>query len=153
MTNQTKNKFQTIRLLEEQARNYLMSGTKQDKERASKTLEVAEIVSRCNCNAFTIQHDSKSHINLGYILESATLNALGLTKEDNMHEVKSLVNNTPNILKNKSVKYVYVIIVKSSRRGVYKYNADDVRGKRLTLATLNALPSVYCAELSRVLGL
>lgn len=153
MTNQTKTKNQTIQLLEKQARNYLMSGTKQDKERASKTLEVAEIVSRCSCNAFTIQYDSKSHINLGYILESATLNALGLTKEDNMHEVKSLVNNTPNILKNKNVKYVYVVIVKSSRKGVYKYNADDVRDKRLTLATLNALPSVYCAELSRVLGL
>ena len=153
MTNQTKNKFQTIQLLEKQARQYMASGTKQDKDRAKKTLEVAEIVSRCTCNAFTIQHDGKSHINLGYILESATLNALGLTKEDNMHEVKSLVNNTPNILKNKSVKYVYVVIVKSSRRGVYKYNADDVRDKRLTLATLNALPCVYCAELSRVLGL
>ena len=64
MTHQTKSKNETIKLLEKQARQYMASGTKQDKERASKTLEVAQIVARCKCNAFTIQYDSKSHINM-----------------------------------------------------------------------------------------
>ena len=153
MTNQIKNKNQTIQLLEKQARQYLASGTKQDKERANKTLEVAEIVSRCKCNAFTIQYDSKSHINIGYILESATLNALGLIKPDEMHAVASLVNNTPNILTNDKIKYVYVVIVKSSLKGVFKYNASDLLNKRLTLKVLNETPSMYCLELSRALGL
>lgn len=153
MINQTKTKNQTIQLLEKQARQYMARGTKQDKERAKKTLEVAEIVSRCTCNAFTIQHDSERHINIGYILESALLNVFGLIKEDNLHEVKSLVNNTPNILKNKNVKYVYIVIVKSSRKGVFKYNASDLLNKRLTLKVLNETPCTYCDELSRVLGL
>ena len=153
MTNQTKNKFQTIRLLEEQARTYLASGTKQDRERANKTLEIAKIVDRCTCNAFTIQHDNKKHINIGYILESALINALGLIKPDEMHAVASLVNNTPNILTNDRIKYVYVIIVKSSLKGVFKYNAKDLKNKRLTLKALNEIPSMYCLELSRALGL
>ena len=153
MTHQTKSKNETIKLLEKQARTYLASGTKQDKERALKTFEIARIVDRCTCNAFKIQYDNKNHINIGFILESATLNALGLSKPDNMHAIASLVNNTPNILINDNIKYVYVVIVKSSLKGVFKYNAKDLKNKRLTLKALNEIPSMYCLELSRALGL
>lgn len=145
-------KKETIKQLEKQANYYLLSGTKQDKERAIRTFEVIELIERCKCNNYHIQRDNKNHINLGYILESLLLDEMQLLKEDEAHEIKSLVNNTPNILINKNVKVVYVIIVKASCKGVYKYKASDVYGKRLTLSTLNSLNGVYCSELSRALG-
>jgi hypothetical protein len=152
MTNQIYSKQKTLRALNKQATLFLMSGTKQDKERATRTFEVIELIEKCNCNAFTIQHDNKQHINLGYILESLLLNALNLYKEDYNHEIKSLVNNTPNVLTNTNVNVVYVIIVKASRKGVYKYNAKDLLNKRLTLSVLNSIDSVYMEDLSQALG-
>lgn len=152
MKNQTYTKNQTLKALNKQATTFLLNGTKQDKERATRTFEVIELINKCNCNAFTIQRDNKNHINIGYILESLLLNALNLHKEDYNHEIKSLVNNTPNILTNPNVKYVYVVIVKASRKGVYKYNAKDLLNKRLTLSVLNNINSVYMSELSKALG-
>lgn len=148
----TMTKNQTITLLRKQANYYFASGTKQDKERAMRTLEVIEILENCKCNAFHIQRDNKHHINIGYVLESALLNVLNLQKENYYNEIKSLVNNTPNVLINTNVKVVYVIIVKASKKGVYKYNASDLLNKRLTLSVLNSLNGVYCEDLSNALG-
>ena len=148
----TMTKKETIKLLERQAKYYLANGTKQDKERAMRTYEVIELLERCKCNNYHIQRDNKNHINLGYILESALLDTMSLLKEDETHEIKSLVNNTPNVLKNENVKVVYVVIVKASKKGVYKYDAKDVYNKRLTLNVLNELDGIYCGQLSRALG-
>lgn len=147
-------KKQIIKLLENQANGYFATGTKQDRERAFKTLDVLDVVERCKCNDYAVQYDNYNHINIGVLLESIVLNELNLLKEDNFHEIKSLVNNTPNILKNPNVKVVYIVVIKSSLKGVFECEAWEVFNKRLTLKEVKNLTTLkrnVC--LSSALGL
>lgn len=84
-------------------------------------------------NVFT---NKQGHANIGYIGEALALKYLGLEKEDNSHEIKTFINNPTNILINEDVTDVYIIVVSKYLNGMYKINADIIRGVRFGIKDL-----------------
>lgn len=80
----------------------------------------------------SINMNAKKHLNLGCLVERLVLDYFGLEAEDNDHEIKALINNTPNVLDNENVKVCYVALVSESvSNGLYRVEASEIRGKRL----------------------
>jgi hypothetical protein len=98
-----------------------------DITRAERLKVVKRLVKRANIEDYKNITTSKNGINVGYIMEDLVLNYLGLECEDNMHEIKSLIINTPNILKNDNVKVVYIVIISKYFNGLYRLdNASKI---------------------------
>lgn len=101
---------------------------------------------------YTIKQND--HINLGYVFERIALNYFNLLQEDNEHEIKSLIVNGWNILTNKDVTTVYIVVCMNSsklKNGFYKVNADLIRNKRVGLKDFVQLPKEYVCSLSTLM--
>jgi len=111
-----------------------------DITRAERLKVVKRLVKRAKIEDFKNITTSKNGINVGYIMEDIVLNYLGLECEDDMHEIKSLVINKPNILKNKNVKVVYIVIISKYFNGLYRLdNASKILNARLGINEFRAL--------------
>ena len=84
-------------------------------------------------NVFT---NKQGHANIGMIGEALALKYLGLEKEDNSHEIKTFINNPTNVLVNEDVTDVYIVVVSKYLNGMYKINADIIRGVRFGIKDL-----------------
>ena len=93
---------------------------------------VAKMVKNCKVDKYACTFSSKGNANLGHIVETIALNYFNIKKEDDLHEIKALFNNSPNVLTNSSVKVVYVVVCSKRMKGLYKVNAQDVYNIKLT---------------------
>lgn len=84
-------------------------------------------------------NDNLKGLNLGDIGENIVLRFFNLKRENEMHEVKTFIIDTPNILIDKSVKVVYILMVFNELNGLFQVNAKDIYNKRLSKKLLNEL--------------
>ena len=118
---------------------------------ASYVMKLARYVGALREMDFTkVTKNNNGHMNLGDIVEKIVLEYLGLESEDNEHEVKAIVVNTPNILKNKSVNTAYIFYMKQKYEGLYRVNAQDILGVRLTKDNFLKLKREKVATLEEV---
>lgn len=100
---------------------------------------VAKMVKNCKVENYACTFSTKGNANLGHIIETIALNYFNLNKENEMHEIKALFNNSPNVLTNSSVKVVYVVVCSKHMKGLYKVNAKDVYNVKLTNKYLESI--------------
>lgn len=112
-----------------------------------------KFISKSNIDDYyTIKQND--HINLGYVFEKIALNYFNLLQEDDEHEIKSFIVNGWNILTNKDVRTVYIVVCINSpklKNGFYKINADLIRNKRVGLKELVKLNKEYVCSLTTLM--
>lgn len=77
-------------------------------------------------------NDSLKGLNIGDIGENIVFRYFKIDKENEMHEIKTFIIDTPNILIDKKVKIVYIFMVFNDINGLYKVNASDIYNIRLS---------------------
>lgn len=103
------------------------------------------VVKKSNLDNYIVRVSSNGYYNIGDIGECLMLQYLGIDKEDNNHEIKTMVKNSPNILVNDNVKVVYLLILSQDskkdkvKNGLYKVNAEEVLNIKITKSLLNTL--------------
>lgn len=100
---------------------------------------VIKMVESCKVDNYACTFSTKGNANLGHIIETIALNYFNIDKEDEMHEIKALFNNSPNVLTNSNVKVVYVVVCSKKMRGLYKVDAKDVYNIKLTTKYLELI--------------
>lgn len=111
--------------------------TKEKQLRAFKRL-----VNNCNIEYFEVSITKNKHYNIGDIGEKIVLDYLGLTREDEDHEVKTLCCNYPNLLTNSNIETVYILIVNNNpyyKNGLYRCDAKHIYKKDLSKKVLRSL--------------
>lgn len=101
------------------------------------------LIRACNINEYETTRTQHGHVNIGFICERIALNYFNLTKEDDMHEIKSIVNNSAHVLDNEHVKVVYILIINQKIKGLYKVNACFIYGIKLSVKYLTSLKSDF----------
>ena len=95
---------------------------------------------------------SKNGVNIGNIMENIALAYFGLNEEDEMHEIKSLILNRANILKNENTKIVYFVIISKYKNGLYKLeNAQSILNVSVGIKELRALKLEKICELGALI--
>lgn len=111
------------------------------------------LVNNCNIECYEVNTTKNKHYNIGNIGEKIVLDYLGLTREDDNHEVKTLCCNYPNLLTNPNIKTVYILIVNNNpyhKNGLYKCNAKDIYKKNLSKKVLRSLKLEKIANLKEL---
>lgn len=131
------NKRETIEILESRIKRE-KSETKQKQLRLFKSL-----INQLNMDSF------KGNDNLGHIAESIVLKYFDLKREDDLHEVKSLIINQWNTLKEESRQVCYVLVCCGSKfldNGLYRIKADLIYDRdNIGIKELRALnPQKVC---------
>ena len=112
--------------------------TKKKQLRAFKRL-----VKSCSIECYEeISITKNKHYNIGDIGEKIVLSYLGLTREDEDHEVKTLCCNYPNLLVNPDIKTVYILIVNNNpyyKNGLYRCDAKSIYKKDISKKVLRSL--------------
>lgn len=122
--------------------------TKKKQLRAFKKL-----VNSCNIECYEVSITKNKHYNIGNIGEKIVLDFLGLTKEDENHEVKTLCCNYPNLLVNPNIKTVYILIVNNNpyyKNGLYRCDAKDIYKKDISKKILRNLELEKIANLKEL---
>lgn len=115
-----------------------------------------KLVKKSNLNNYIIRVSKNGYYNLGDIGECLTLQYLGLEREDNNHEIKTMVKNSPNILINDNVKVVYILLLSQDskkdkiKNGLYRLNAEEVLNIKINKGLLNTLKLERLCSISRV---
>ena len=123
-----------------------------DTTRATKTKQVLSLVKRCKIEDFKNVSISKNGVNIGNIMENIALAYFGLNEENEMHEIKSLILNRANILKNENTKVVYFVIMSKYKNGLYKLeNAQSILNVSVGIKELRALKLEKVCELSALI--
>lgn len=123
-----------------------------DFTRATKTKQVLSLVKRGKIEDFKNVSVSKNGVNIGNIMENIALAYFGLNEEDEMHEIKSLVLNRANILKNENTKIVYFVIMSKYKNGLYKLeNAQSILNVSVGIKELRALKLEKICELGALI--
>lgn len=123
-----------------------------DITRATKTKQVLSLVKRGKIEDFKNVSVSKNGVNIGNIMENIALAYFGLNEEDEMHEIKSLVLNRANILKNENTKIVYFVIMSKYKNGLYKLeNAQSILNVSVGIKELRALKLEKICELGALI--
>lgn len=123
-----------------------------DTTRAAKTKQVLSLVKRGKIEDFKNVSVSKNGVNIGNIMENIALAYFGLNEEDEMHEIKSLVLNRANILKNENTKIVYFVIMSKYKNGLYKLeNAQSILNVSVGIKELRALKLEKICELGALI--
>jgi hypothetical protein len=118
---------------------------------ATYTMKLARYVGALKELDFSrVTSHKNGHMNMGDIVEVVMCEYLGITKEDDLHEIKSIVVNAPNELTNASVKVVYIFYMKQNLEGVYKVNAKEVLNKKITKEVFKSLNLEKVATLQEV---
>lgn len=97
------------------------------------------LVKKCTLDEYNTTLTPKGFINLGFIGEALALNYFNLKREDEMHEIKSIINNPAHILENESVQVVYILVINQKLQGLYRVNASLVYNIRLSIEYLKGL--------------
>ncbi len=108
------------------------------------------LVKSCNVEYYEVSTTKNKHYNIGDIGEKIVLSFLGLTKEDQDHEVKTLCCNYPNLLTNPNIKTVYILIVNNNpyyKNGLYRCDAKSIYKKDLSKKVLRDLKLEKIASL------
>ena len=116
--------------------------SKQETTKASNIGMLVDLVTNSSIKNYYTTKSLSGYINIGFICEILMLNYLHIEKEDNMHEIKSLVNNTPHVLTNEHVKIVYILVINQKSHGIYQVNASEILGLRLTYKNIQALKTL-----------
>lgn len=123
-----------------------------DTTRASKTKQVLSLVKRGKIEDFKNVSISKNGVNIGNIMENIALAYFGLNEENETHEIKSLVLNRANILKNENTKIVYFVIMSKYKNGLYKLeNAQSILNVSVGIKELRALKLEKVCELGALI--
>ena len=123
-----------------------------DLTRATKTKQVLSLVKRGKIEDFKNVSVSKNGVKIGNIMENIALAYFGLNEEDEMHEIKSLVLNRANILKNENTKIVYFVIMSKYKNGLYKLeNAQSILNVSVGIKELRALKLEKICELGALI--
>lgn len=97
------------------------------------------LVKKCTLDEYNTILTPKGFINLGFIGEALALNYFKLKKEDELHEIKSIINNPAHILENANVQVVYILVINQKLQGLYRVNASLVYNIRLSIEYLKGL--------------
>jgi len=145
----TLEKKQVIELLTLQAEE------EKNKTKKKDLLLFIKFLKKSNLKQFTTERTEKNNINIGFLCENLILNYLGLESENLENEIKSFVINGWNVLTNKNVSNVYIMICNTSnilKNGLYKIEGSKILNKRFTsLKDIKALKMKYIASLTSII--
>lgn len=100
-----------------------------------------ELIKTCNIKEYynIKTNDNLNGLNIGDVGENIVLHYFNLKRENALHEIKTFIIDTPNILIDKSAQVVYILMTFNALNGLYKVNANDIFNKRLSKKLLNDL--------------
>lgn len=135
-------------------KKYIACNDRKLRLKARLVNETMQLVSKLKLDTYLNIMDNANHesLNLGNILENVMVYLKKESENENV-DYKALVNDTANILEN-NAKYINIVVVKATCKGVFRVLGSEVRNKRLTLNELLACESLQPMEtLSKRLGL